>query len=83
MKIIANFTDPYSMLNPETSSDSPSAKSKGVRFNSAVQLITQGKNKTSAGKILPDNLNLNLPADKLGLFHISRIAATIKAKLIS
>lgn len=25
----------YSMLNPETSSDSPSARSKGVRFNSA------------------------------------------------
>jgi hypothetical protein len=26
---------PYSILNPETSSDSPSAKSKGVRFVSA------------------------------------------------
>jgi len=83
MKIIANFTDPYSMLNPETSSDSPSAKSKGVRFSSAVQLITQGKNKANAGRILPDNLNLNLPADSLGLFHINIIAATIKAKLIS
>ena len=71
------------MLNPETSSDSPSAKSKGVRFSSAVHLITQGKNKTNAGRILPDNLNLNLPADNLGLFHINIIAATIKAKLIS
>jgi len=35
IKTIANFTEPYSILNPETSSDSPSAKSKGVRFNSA------------------------------------------------
>lgn len=40
IKIIANFTDPYSILNPETSSDSPSAKSKGVRFNSARTVIT-------------------------------------------
>lgn len=31
----ANLLDPYSMLNPDTSSDSPSAKSKGARFVSA------------------------------------------------
>lgn len=35
MKISANFPPPYSMLNPETSSDSPSAKSNGARFVSA------------------------------------------------
>ena len=35
MKIRANAPALYSMLNPETSSDSPSAKSNGVRFVSA------------------------------------------------
>jgi hypothetical protein len=41
IKIIANPRLPYSMLNPDTSSDSPSAKSKGVRFVSARQEISQ------------------------------------------
>ena len=48
IKINANPTLPYSILNPETSSDSPSAKSKGVRLVSATQEINQipiiGKN---------------------------------------
>lgn len=35
IKINAKRPPPYSMLNPETSSDSPSAKSKGARFVSA------------------------------------------------
>jgi hypothetical protein len=35
IKIIANRAPLYSTLNPDTSSDSPSAKSKGVRFVSA------------------------------------------------
>jgi len=35
IKIKANPKLPYSMLNPETSSDSPSAKSNGVRLVSA------------------------------------------------
>lgn len=39
IKIKANPTLPYSILNPETSSDSPSAKSKGVRFVSANEEI--------------------------------------------
>lgn len=34
-KIITNKTDLYSVLNPLTSSDSPSAKSKGDRLDSA------------------------------------------------
>jgi hypothetical protein len=34
---------PYSILNPETNSDAPSAKSKGVRFVSATQLTSQTK----------------------------------------
>jgi len=48
MKINANPNLPYSILNPETSSDSPSAKSNGVRFVSATHEINQipiiGKN---------------------------------------
>jgi len=34
-KISTNPVEAYSTLNPETSSDSPSEKSKGVRFVSA------------------------------------------------
>lgn len=37
IKIRANSPLLYSTLNPETNSDSPSAKSKGVRFVSAKQ----------------------------------------------
>jgi hypothetical protein len=37
MKIRANKPLLYSTLNPETNSDSPSAKSNGVRFVSAKQ----------------------------------------------
>lgn len=42
-KISVNPTAPYSILNPETSSDSPSAKSKGARFVSATQVTNQIK----------------------------------------
>lgn len=38
-KIKANHPPMYSTLNPETSSDSPSAKSNGLRFVSARQEI--------------------------------------------
>jgi hypothetical protein len=40
IKISAKLLLPYSTLNPDTSSDSPSAKSKGVRFVSARLVIT-------------------------------------------
>jgi hypothetical protein len=39
IKIKANPTAPYSTLNPDTNSDSPSAKSNGVRLVSAKQEI--------------------------------------------
>lgn len=45
IKIKANIPIPYSILNPDTISDSPSAKSNGVRFDSAIQSIVQRKNK--------------------------------------
>ena len=41
IKIKANPSLPYSILNPNTSSDSPSAKSKGARLVSAKQKISQ------------------------------------------
>lgn len=40
-KIKANHPPINSTLNPETNSDSPSAKSKGLRFTSAKHLINQ------------------------------------------
>jgi len=39
IKIRENSPPPYSILNPETISDSPSAMSKGVRFLSAKHSI--------------------------------------------
>lgn len=41
MKIRANVPPAYSVLKPETSSLSPSAKSKGVRFVSANLVVNQ------------------------------------------
>jgi len=41
IKIKAKDPLPYSMLNPDTNSDSPSAKSNGVRFVSAKFVINQ------------------------------------------
>lgn len=41
IKINAKVPDLYSVLNPDTSSDSPSAKSNGVRLVSARDVITQ------------------------------------------
>ena len=51
IKIMAKPPLLYSVLNPDTSSDSPSAKSKGVRFVSAKQelnhIIARGKVKNT------------------------------------
>lgn len=41
MKIRANLPPPYSTLNPETNSDSPSAKSNGARLVSARSVTNQ------------------------------------------
>jgi hypothetical protein len=49
IKIIANNPLLYSTLNPDTSSDSPSAKSNGVRFVSAKFVVNQV---TANGKII-------------------------------
>jgi len=44
-KINANPPAEYSTLNPETNSDSPSAKSNGVRLVSAKQVTKNNKHK--------------------------------------
>lgn len=54
IKIIANLPLLYSVLNPETNSLSPSAKSNGVRLSSPVIEIIHKKN----GKRNRINLNL-------------------------
>ena len=49
---ITNPPPPYSTLKPDTSSDSPSTKSKGARFVSAtveINHITNTGNKITAG----------------------------------
>ena len=38
---IANIPPPYSILKPDTNSDSPSARSNGARFVSAKIIIIQ------------------------------------------
>lgn len=48
MKMKAKLPPPYSTLNPDTSSDSPSAKSNGVRFVSARIETNQQANKGGA-----------------------------------
>jgi len=45
IKIKANPPLKYSILNPDTNSDSPSMKSMGLRFNSAKTLIKKTINK--------------------------------------
>ena len=49
-KSITNSTLAYSVLNPDTSSDSPSAKSKGDRFASAntLTIISKARIETHA-----------------------------------
>jgi len=45
IKINAKGPAEYSILNPDTSSDSPSAKSKGARFVSASRVTPHTKKK--------------------------------------
>lgn len=55
MKIRANIPLLYSTLNPDTSSDSPSAKSNGVRLVSAKFVINH---------MMANGLNINIIHDK-------------------
>ena len=56
IKIKANKPDPYSMLNPDTNSDSPSEKSNGVRLVSAIQEISHKRQLKGRIIIIGNNL---------------------------
>jgi len=79
-KINANPTAPYSILNPETSSDSPSAKSNGARFVSATH-VTNHINETGIIKKVSQiiswdsliSIKLNLPTKNNGKSRIKAI----------
>ena len=64
-----NTTLPISILKPETSSDSPSIKSKGARLSSAR--MQAPRRNTSHGYFLTPRKKL-----KLLMFHSIKIAAT-------
>lgn len=52
IKINVNVPALYSVLNPETSSDSPSAKSNGVRFVSARVVANHVRKEGKSKKII-------------------------------
>jgi hypothetical protein len=82
-KIRANPAEPYSILNPETNSDSPSAKSKGARLVSATQ-VTNHINEI--GKIRKQNQTfscISFNSKKLNVLNTNRGNNKIKAILIS
>ena len=68
----ANFHLPYSVLKPLTSSDSPSAKSKGARFVSIKQLISHLNHKKVAHHRMIGYL-LNLSKSNLIILIIRQI----------
>lgn len=73
IKIRANMLALYSVLNPETSSDSPSAKSNGVRFVSARFVINQ----TIVNGIM-QNINHDLVDDEIyDMSIVCRIASAL------
>jgi hypothetical protein len=80
MKSIANFTPEYSTLKPETSSDSPSAKSKGVRLVSASLIVSQVKDIGIANCILNTNWEFSEKAVRFKALVI--IAKKIRVKIM-
>ena len=83
IKIRVNPIDPYSTLNPETSSDSPSAKSKGVRLVSAKHEINQQQHNTGIiNSIKVSELESITPNSFIDIAPLKN-ANKIKASLIS
>ena len=82
IKISAKGPLLYSVLNPDTSSDSPSAKSNGVRLVSASIVINHKKN---AGKIIrrAHVFWVSTIHENLRFCEIRRAAIRIKAILTS
>ena len=56
MKIKANKPEPYSILKPDTNSDSPPEKSDGVQLASAIQEITHSREMSGITKRRERNL---------------------------
>ena len=73
---------PYSMLNPDTSSDSPSARSNGARFVSAKAVVNHI---LKIGKI--NNKNQKFPCtfliDRKSNSHLSKITAIIHSAILT
>lgn len=83
IKIRANPPLPYSILNPDTSSDSPSAKSKGARLVSAIHDTSQTKAIGDSKKTNHTNsLNL-LISTRLNVSLVKRENRRIRANLTS
>jgi len=80
-KIKTNPKEEYSILNPETNSDSPSEKSKGVRLVSAIIIINHRINNIGPIKIIKKDLDSIL--EKWTLIVITANTIKIKANLIS
>jgi len=83
IKIKVNPRPPYSILNPDTNSDSPSEKSKGVRLVSATHERSQKKNKIGETKNTNPLLTKNLTSKIVKHFLIKRTDIRINDKLIS
>ena len=83
MKIKANEPGPYSILNPETSSDSPSEKSNGVRLVSASQETNRKRQLKGRTIIRGNNLENLIISSNLSKLAYKRNVKRIRAKLIS
>ena len=79
IKIKANSPPAYSILNPDTISDSPSAKSNGVRLLSAmhksIQINNTGKKLNPNHKFICNNLKVEV-LNELAKKAITRINNT-------
>ena len=73
----ANFPPPNSMLNPETSSDSPSARSKGVRWVSARAHVDQAAAK-GGRRIMYGNGSWEIKKEKSKVFLDRRALSKIR-----
>lgn len=76
---MANNPAPNSTLKPETSSDSPSAKSKGVRFVSATQVINHKviKGNVMSQELPPLKCTSEAPKERLRLNKLNKIKASL------
>lgn len=79
MKMSANILLEYSVLNPDTNSLSPSARSNGVRFVSARSVVNQINNRGGVHRKLLNGLDVNIVCK---LNDVRNISNEIKIKAI-